>query len=141
MKAGTPWTPYRSATARALSILIDWTGYPLRINCWTAGRIFWHGLHQSAWKSSRTGSEVAPLDEELVAVMRASNKEGMVIPQGLLSLGSARGSASPRRRARAGPARCPASRDEARDDPWAGPPAARRPDGPSTRRTARAWHR
>src|SRR5262249_5533295 len=112
------------------SMLIDLTGYPLRLNWSTAGRIFWHGPHQSAWKSSRMGSDGPPSDEDegCAAVRRAiSRVVARVIPQGLLSLGRARGGASRRgRRARAGPARCHTPRREARNDPLAGPPVARR---------------
>src|SRR5689334_8002346 len=98
-------------------MLIDLTGYPLRLNWSTAGRIFWHGPHQSAWKSSKMGSDGPPSDEGFVAVRMASSRVvARVIPRGLLSLGRARGVPS-RRRAWAGPARCHTPRHEARNDP------------------------
>ncbi len=99
------------------------------------------GAHPSAWKSSKTGASTASLDGAFVAVSRASSRVARVIRQGLLSLGNAHGRPQECRRAWAGPARCHAPRDEARNDPLAGPSDARRAGGPSTRRRARVWPR
>ena len=99
----------------------------LRINCLTTGRIVSHGSAPFGMEIEQDGlggrfarSGVGGGTES------ASNKEAMVMPQGLLSLGSGRGPTSRRRRSRTGPARRRSPRHEARNSPLVGPLAARR---------------
>ena len=73
---------------------------------------------------------------------RASNREAMVMPPGLLSLGSGRRPTPRRRRGRAGPARCHAPRDEAmRTFRWLGLWPRGGAPGRRLASRARAWPR